>query len=113
MEEVPVQVGELLSRAHLFEVVWRDDQEVTESMKRIEELEHQRNLWSFDAVVSITIWCTDVENKNGKIYLKQHYATLAVPPCGCSMHLPGTIVVKKLCCAFLVVHMLAILTEPR
>lgn len=45
VEEVPVEVGQLLSRAHLFEVVRGHDQEVTQSMKRVKQLEHERNLW--------------------------------------------------------------------
>lgn len=45
VEEVPVQVGQLFSRAHLFEVVRGNDQEVTQSMKRVKQLEHERNLW--------------------------------------------------------------------
>ncbi len=45
VEEVLVKVGQLLSRAHLFEVVRGNNQKVTQSMKRVEELEHKRNLW--------------------------------------------------------------------
>ncbi len=44
VEEVPVKVGQLLSRAYLFEVVRGNNQKVTQSMKRVEELEHKRNL---------------------------------------------------------------------
>ncbi len=44
VEEVPVKVGQLLSRAHLFEVVRGNNQKVAQSMKSVEELEHKRNL---------------------------------------------------------------------
>lgn len=44
MEKVAVQVGELFSAAHLFEVVRSDNKEIAQSMKSVKELQHQWNL---------------------------------------------------------------------
>lgn len=44
VQKVPVQVGELLAGANLFEVVGGDHQEVTQGVERVKELQHQRNL---------------------------------------------------------------------
>lgn len=44
MQEVSVQVGELLARADLLQVVGGDHQEVAQGVECVEELQHQRNL---------------------------------------------------------------------
>lgn len=58
VEEVSVKVGQLLSRAHLLEVVRGNNQEVTQSMKRVKELEHERNLWRvlMQLLVCVSAW---------------------------------------------------------
>lgn len=44
VQEVSVQVGELLTWTHLLQVVRGNNQEVTEGVERVEELQHQRDL---------------------------------------------------------------------
>lgn len=44
MQEVSVQIGELLARADLLQVVRGNDQEVTKGVECVEELQHQRDL---------------------------------------------------------------------
>lgn len=44
MQEVSVQVGELLAGADLLQVVGGDNEEVTEGVECVEELQHQRDL---------------------------------------------------------------------
>lgn len=44
VQEVPVQVGELLTWTHLLQVVRGNDQEVTEGVECVEKLQHQRDL---------------------------------------------------------------------
>lgn len=44
VQEVPVQIGELLTWADLLQVVRGNDQEVTEGVECIKELQHQRDL---------------------------------------------------------------------
>lgn len=44
MQQVPVQAGQLLPGAHLFEVVRGDHQEVAERVEGVEQLQDQGNL---------------------------------------------------------------------
>lgn len=44
VQEVPVQIGELLTWTHLFQVVRGNHQEVTEGVECVKELQHQRDL---------------------------------------------------------------------
>lgn len=44
VQEVPVQIGELLTWTNLLQVVRGNHQEVTEGVECVEELQHQRDL---------------------------------------------------------------------
>lgn len=44
MQEISVQIGELLTWTHLLQVVRGNDQEVTEGVECVKELQHQRDL---------------------------------------------------------------------
>lgn len=44
VQEVSVQIGELLTWTDLLQVVRGNDQEVTEGVECVEELQHQRDL---------------------------------------------------------------------
>ena len=46
VEKVPVQVGELLSRADLFEVVRGNNEQIAQGVKCVKQLEHQWNLFT-------------------------------------------------------------------